>query len=118
MAQTHFPLAINASCIGMRVVAFGMGIAYSPTAGETSCIGLGKASWVGFGRGSLIMPGETSWVSFRWLAFGVGSGCLPMVSETCGGGLRWVAFGMAQTRFLSAGDASCVSIQGYVVGVS
>ena len=41
-----------------------------------------------------------------------------MVSETYSGGLRWVASGTAPTHFLSAGDASCISIQGYVVGVS
>ena len=102
----------------MWAVDFGMGIAHSPIARETSRVGLSKASWVCFKFGSLITPGETSWVGFGWLAFGVGFGRLPTVRETYIGGLRWVAFGTAPTCFPSAGDASCIGIQGYVVGMS
>ena len=111
MAGTCFPfLASDASCVGMQVEAFRMARTHFPSAMETSCIGLGKASCVGFGWGSLIAPGETSWVGFGWLAFRMAVTCFPMVSETCSRGLRWVASRMAQTCFLSAGDASCISI--------
>ena len=90
-------MAGDASCISMRAVAFGMGIAHSPTAGETSWVGLGKASWVIFGLGLLIAPGETSWVSFGQVAFGVGSGCMPMVSEIYSGRLRWLVMPVVLT---------------------
>ena len=55
---------------------------------------------------------------FGWLAFGVGCGPFPMVSKTFLGGLSLVAVGTCGARCHMAGDASCIGIQGYVVGMS
>ena len=59
MTRTCFSFAGDASCIGMQA---GMAGTHFPSAMETSCIGLSKATscCIGFDVGLLIMPGKTS----------------------------------------------------------
>ena len=110
MTRTHFLFKGSVSCISMQVVAFSMGIAHSPMAGEASWVGLSKSSWVGFGLGMIIMPGKTSWVSFGMEAIGMAGTHFPSVGAASCISMWAVAFGMGIACSPTAGETNWVSL--------